>query len=89
MGTSVCTLLISNAGVSTCLLTDYILVPGASWSRLKEGEEVMLTGKLTNGWYRCMAKRDMTVSPEEGMDSFSLNSSYSDNRDSGVSSYKR
>jgi hypothetical protein len=45
----------------TChLLKDYLLVPGASWSQLRLGDEVVVTGRLANGWFRCFAQRDVT-----------------------------
>ena len=44
------------------LLTDYYLVPGASWSLLKKGEKVQVLGKAQEtGWYRCMALRQAEI----------------------------
>ena len=43
-------------------------MPGASWSQLKQGDEVVLTGRLSNGWFRCMAKMDVAASTEQGLD---------------------
>ena len=54
--------------MQTQLLKSYLLVPGASWSQLKQGDEVVLTGRLANGWFRCMAKMDVAASTEQGLD---------------------
>ena len=43
-------------------------MPGATWSQLKQGDEVVLTGRLSNGWFRCMAKMDVAASTEQGLD---------------------
>ncbi|CAI8018572.1 hypothetical protein GBAR_LOCUS11259 [Geodia barretti] len=55
--------------IRTCLLKDYLLVPGAKWSHLKQGDEVVLTGRLESGWFRCLAHTDVGAT-EEGMDIF-------------------
>ena len=47
------------AGVRSRMLQDHLLVPGAGWSRLRQGEEVVLTGRLASGWLRCVAHREV------------------------------
>ena len=54
-------------------------MPGAKWSRVKEGDEIVLTGRLANGWFRCLAKTDVTVTTEQDLDDiFSVYSHTSD-----------
>ena len=62
------------AGIRTRLLKDHFLVPGAMWSQLREGEEVVLTGRLANGWFRCLAKRDVSATTGLGLDFFTVSS---------------
>ncbi len=82
-------LVLTNSASSLCpsgfqadLLMDYHLVPGAEWSRLREGESVCVLGRLPNGWYRCMALRradcrlgtDPSYSIMSGLSEISLDS---------------
>ena len=63
------------------MLKDHLLVPGASWSQLKEGDEVVLTGRLPSGWLRCLVQRDVSASVYGTESTSHLSES---NRDSGL-----
>ena len=52
------TFVVETGRVLTTLVKDYYLLPGVEWTVLKEGETVEVTGRLSNGWYRCKAQRD-------------------------------
>ena len=70
-------------GVVSHMLKSHLLVPGASWSRLNEGEEIILTGRLSNGWFRCIATVDVTANIGENVEVES--SSGGDGKDSEMS----
>lgn len=85
-----CLMYIVDTGVRCQLLQDHILVPGASWSQLKQGDEVVLIGRLSNGWYRCLAQRAVTAHTMHGIDSVSITSHLSEiSGDSGLPSSNR
>ena len=76
-------------GVHSWLLQDHLLVPGASWSRLKKGDEVLLTGRLASGWLRCVAHREVSATVD-GEGSVSVTSQLSEaSSDSGLFSSNR
>lgn len=59
-------------------------MPGASWSQLREGDEVVLTGMLASGWFRCVVQRDVSATVH-GVGSVSVSSHLSEaSGDSGL-----
>ena len=77
-----------SAGVQSRMLQDHLLVPGASWSQLKQGDEVVLTGRLASGWFRCLAQREVSAIVHDG--SVSVSSQLSEaSGDSGLPSSNR
>ena len=71
-------------GVNSRLLQDYLLVPGASWSRLRKGDEVVLTGRLASGWLRCVTHKEVSATVD-AVGSVSVSSQLSEtSSDNGV-----